>query len=98
MEESVIYQDILQKGEARGEQWGFERGFERGFEQGFQFGLKLGKVKLIILMLTCRFGTLPGDVSEKIRTLSILQIEELARLQIDFSTIEDVVNWLHAQS
>lgn len=94
MQESVIYQDILQKGEIRGEIRGEVRGEQRGLERG----KREGEATLIIIMLTCRFGTLPANISEKIRALSTPQIEELARVQLDFSTVEDVENWLDRQS
>lgn len=94
MQESVIYQDILQKGEIRGEIRGEVRGEQRGLERG----KREGEATLIIIMLTCRFGPLPANISEKIRALSTPQIEELARVQLDFSTVEDVENWLDRQS
>ena len=90
MQESVIYQDILQKGEIRGELRGEIRGEKRGLERG--------KRSLISTILTCRFGTLPDKYGEQIQNLSISQIEELARAQLDFSTVEDLGNWLDRQS
>lgn len=90
MQESVIYQDILKKGEARGEQ--------RGLERGLQLGLKQGEAGLIIRLLTRRFDRLPVDIGEQIRALSISQIEELTDAQVDFSTVEDVATWLEQHS
>ncbi len=101
MQESVIYQDILQRGEIRGEVRGEQRGLERGLEQGLERGLEQGKreegATLISTILTCRFGTLPDNISEKIQALSISQIEDLARAQLNFSTVEDLGNWLEEQ-
>ncbi|NEP39543.1 MAG: DUF4351 domain-containing protein [Okeania sp. SIO2H7] len=90
MQESVIYQDILQKGEIRGELRGEIRGEKRGLERG--------KRSLISTILTCRFGTLPDNIGEKIQSLSIPQIEELSRELFNFSTVEDLGNWLDRQS
>ena len=93
MQESVIYQDILQKGEIRGELRGEIRGEQRGFERG----LELGKRSLISTLLTYHFGTLPENISDQIRALSISQIEELCRVVLNFSKIEDLGNWLDRQ-
>jgi len=90
MQESVIYQDILRKGEIRGELRAEQRGLELGKHEG--------GVRLIMILLTGRFGTLPDNISEKIRALSISQIEDLARAQLNFSTVEDLENWLEQQS
>ena len=97
MQESVIYQDILQKGEIRGELRGEIRGEKRGLERGLERGEKRGLERGVNTILTCRFGTLPDNIGEQIRSLSVSQIEELMREQLNFSTIEDLVNWLDRQ-
>jgi len=86
MEGSVIYQDILQKGITQGEQ--------RGWQQGLQQGEQLGTAGVLIRLLSRRFATIPPTVEEKIRSLSISQLEELTEAQFNFTTSEDLIAWL----
>jgi len=83
MEGSVIYQDILQKGIAQGEQ--------RGLQQGEQ----LGTASVLIRLLSRRFATIDPTVEQKIRSLSISQLEELTEAQFNFTTSEDLIAWLN---
>ena len=82
MEGSVIYQDILQKGITQGEQ------------RGLQQGLQQGEAKVLIRLLSRRFGSISPTVEEKIRSLSISQLEELTEAQFNFTTSEDLIAWL----
>ncbi|MFB2879816.1 Rpn family recombination-promoting nuclease/putative transposase [Floridanema aerugineum] len=82
MQESVIYQDIL------------ERGLQRGLEQGLQRGEAIA----LLCILTRRFGEIPLELAEKIRSLSIPQLESLIDAQIDFSSLDDLVPWLENQT
>ena len=82
MRESVIYQDILQKGIAQGQQ------------QGLQQELQQGEAAVIIRLLTRRFGAIAPDLVERIHTLSISQLDELIDAQLNFSSVEDLVTWL----
>lgn len=75
MQESVIYQDILQKGEQRGEQKGEQR--------------------TIIRLLNRRFGEIDSSLIDKIRILTIEQLDNLADALLDFSDIADLVTWLN---
>ncbi len=73
MQESVIYQDILLKGEQRGK--------------------KQEALELILRQLTRRLGNIQPQV-QQIRALSITQLEELAEALLDFSSQNDLVNYL----
>ncbi|HYW22268.1 MAG TPA: Rpn family recombination-promoting nuclease/putative transposase [Nodularia sp. (in: cyanobacteria)] len=78
MQESVIYQDILQK----------------GVQQGEQRGLQKGEVAVILRFLKRRLGAIEPETEEQIRTLSITRLEELAEALLDFSSHSDLVNYL----
>ncbi len=78
MQESVIYQDILQKGEQRGK--------------------KQEALALIMRQLPRRIGAIAPDIEERIRGLSLLQLEELAEALLDFSAANDLTVWLEANS
>jgi predicted transposase/invertase (TIGR01784 family) len=78
MQESVIYQDILAKGEARGKAEGKQE----------------GEAILILRQLTRRFGGISLDVAEQIRGLSVERLEQLGEDLLDFSEREDIIAWL----
>ena len=70
MQESVIYQDILQKGKQ---------------QEAFQFFMRL---------LNRRFGEIDSSIVERIRLLSTEKLEVLGEEFIDFSSVNDLINWL----
>ncbi len=82
MQESVIYQDILQKG------------LQQGLQQGEERGKKQEALELILRLLTRRFGAIEPEIQQQIRSLSITQLEELAEALLDFSSQSDLVNYL----
>ncbi|NEP77947.1 MAG: DUF4351 domain-containing protein [Okeania sp. SIO3B3] len=85
MQESVIYQDIFQTG--------FERGFQRGFERGLQKA-KAAIIKIIIRFLTRNLGIISEEMEAKIRSLSISELDELVDAQFNFTSMDDLINWL----
>ena len=74
MKGSVIYQDILQKGERKGK-------------------IKEG-LKLVMLLLNQRFPNLEERLTNKIETLSLNDIEDLAMSLLEFKDINDLDAWL----
>jgi predicted transposase YdaD len=79
MRESVIYQDIFQKGEKQGE----------------KIGRTEGEQRTIIRLLTRRFGELDSFLVDKIKALDIEGLDGLADALLDFSNINDLVSWLN---
>ncbi len=78
LEESVIYQDIFQKGEQRGEQRGEEKEAR----------------KVAIRLLERRFGKLALKVRRQIERLMVEQLEALCEALLDFQTKDDLTRWL----
>ena len=81
MQESVIYLDILQKGELKGEKIGEQK-------EAFRF---------LNRQLNRRFGEISLPIIEKMRLLSTEQLEILGEEFLDFSAISDLVTWLDRQ-
>lgn len=81
MRESVIYQDILQK----------------GIQQGLQTGLQQGELAMLRRLLRSRFGALSPQLDEQIQQLSITQLEDLGAAIFDFSSVADLASWLQAR-
>jgi predicted transposase YdaD len=51
-------------------------------------------VKLVMQLLHHRFGEVSPNLSEKIRGLSLVEVETLAKALLDFQSLSDLVNWL----
>ena len=82
LRESPWYQEILKEG------------LERGEKQGLQQGLQQGETSLILRLLIRRFGEIDFSVRQKIQTLSIAQLELLGENLLDFTELQDLMNWL----
>ncbi len=81
MQESVIYQDILQKGERIGEQRGEQR----------------GELKFCLFLLNQRFGELDSLIVERVKGLPVEQLENLGAALFNISEVADLVTWLNQQ-
>jgi len=81
MQESLFYQEIVEKGE--------QRGLQRGLQQGLQ-----REVSVILRLVRRRVGELAPSTEERIRALSISQLENLAEALLDFSSPADLTVWL----
>lgn len=77
MQESVIYQDILQKGEGKGEQ--------------------KEAVKFCLMLLNQRFGQLDSEILERVKVLSVEQLENLGAALFTISEVADLVTWLNQE-
>jgi flagellar biosynthesis/type III secretory pathway protein FliH len=80
------------------ERMGIAEGLEQGLMQGRQEGRQEGGRSLILRLLTRRIGVVPADLTLRIEQLSIEQLEALADALLDFSQVDDLVNWLADRS
>ena len=78
MQESVIYQDILQKGERLGELKGEQK-------EAFKF---------LNRQLNRRFGSIDPSIIERVRGLSTEQLELLGEDFLSFSDVANLLDWL----
>ena len=78
MRESPLYQEILQE----------------GVQQGIQQGIQQGEVTLTLRLLTRRLGSVPPQLRSQIQQLSTTQVENLGEALLDFSSTQDLVDWL----
>jgi predicted transposase YdaD len=76
--ESPWYQEILQKGENRGRREGALREAQ----------------SLILRQLTRRIGNVAPEIRSQVEALSITQLEALGDSLLDFSSSDDLANWL----
>jgi len=62
--------------------------------EGLEQGKQQEGTALTLRLLTRRIGAVPPELQERIRSLSIAQLEDLAEALLDFSQPADLVNWL----
>ena len=58
-------------------------------------GIQKGEASLVLRQLHRRMGEIPANFREKIRELSVEQLESLGEALLDFETQIDLVNWLN---
>ncbi len=78
MQESVIYQDIIQ----------------RGIRQGIQQGIQQGELMLVRRQLARRFGALTPEMEARICALETPLLDALSEALLDFQKPSDLEEWL----
>ncbi len=58
-------------------------------------GIEQGKRSLIMRLLERKLGDIPPSLETKITELSIDEVEDLGEALLEFSTIDDLINWLN---
>jgi predicted transposase YdaD len=69
-------------------------------EEGREEGKQEGQCGLILKQLTRRFGQrkIKKSIRSHIESLSVQQLEALGENLLDFETIQDLTQWLEAQT
>ncbi len=94
MQESVIYQKIIQKGHQLGLLEGKREGLLEGKREGLLEGRQEEGYSIVIRQLTRRFGSVDDQLQQGIEKLSVAQLEELSEALLDFETVTDLTVWL----
>jgi hypothetical protein len=84
----------LEKGLSQGLEKGLSEGLEKGLSQGLERGRRQEGQQLLARLLRRRLGRLPSDLEAKVKTLSLTQMEDLTEALIDFTSLDDLKNWL----
>jgi hypothetical protein len=71
---------------------------EEGRQEGRQEGRLEGEVLVVLRQLRRRCGVIPALAESKVRSLSSLDLENLADALLDFSTLADLERWLDDQA
>lgn len=71
--------------------------YQQDREQAIQEGNKQGEQRLIIRQLNRRFGEIDSSLIERVRELSIEELEALGEALLDFSALTDLEAWLTQQ-
>jgi predicted transposase YdaD len=67
--------------------------YQKILKEGREEGLNRER-SLILRQLNRRVGELPQDISDRVKTLSLEQLENLGEALLDFTTIDDLQAWL----
>ena len=82
LQESSIYQDIIQQ----------------GLQRGMQQGLQTGKAETLVQMLKHRFANLSVEDEGQITGLNLEQLDKLSLALLDFQQPSDLETWLAQNS
>jgi predicted transposase/invertase (TIGR01784 family) len=91
--QSRFYQEIR----AEALQEGHQEGRQAGHQEGRQEGRQEEAANLVLRLLNRRFGTLSSEQIDRLRALSVPQLEELAEALLDFTALADLEVWLARQ-
>jgi len=70
------------------------RVYQEAKEEGKEEGVRLGETKLLIRLLSRRFGKLSPSQQERIAALSLEELEHLGEALLDWQSAEDLPDWL----
>ncbi len=94
-EKGEIYMEsLLDKWMNEGIEKGLQKGLQQGLEQGVQQGRQAGVASLTIRQLTHRFGEFDDATQERIRQLSLEDLERLGEDLLDFPDKSAIHEWL----
>jgi predicted transposase YdaD len=61
---------------------------------GERIGYERGEQNLVLKQLKKRFGEISENIQQAITELSIDQLESLGEALLDFTAVDDLINWL----
>ena len=71
--------------------------YQEALQEGRQEGEQAGEAKLIIHLLTRRFGAVSPALKTQIQSLSLAKLEALGEALLDFSHPSDLQDWFRSQ-
>jgi predicted transposase YdaD len=86
LRESPWYNEILKEG--------LQAGRREGLQEGLQEGRKEEAIALVLRQLTRRLGEISASRRERVRGLSLAQLEELGEALLDFTAMADLDEFL----
>jgi predicted transposase/invertase (TIGR01784 family) len=90
------YETLVKYWQDKAKEEGLQKGLQEGRQEGLQEGRQEGEADLLIRILTRRFGNLTDNQKEKVRSLSIPELESLGEALFDFQSISDLEKWFES--
>ena len=79
------------------EKYGLERGMRKGLQEGRQEGRQEGEVSLLLRQLGYKVGELTPEIKARIQSLPESGLDVLSKALFNFSTVDDLNNWIAQQ-
>ncbi len=73
---------------------GKREGVQQGLEQGLQQGRQEGEVELVLRLLSRRLGALTSSQEKAVRKLPLGKIEDLGEALLEFTSSDNLAQWL----
>ena len=70
------------------------RVYQEAKQEGRQEGERVGEVRLVLRLLSKRFGMISDRCLQVINSLTLEQLDDLGEALLDFSELADLDNWL----
>ena len=70
------------------------RVYQEAKQEGRQEGERAGEARLVLRLLSKRFGKIDDRRVQVINSLTLEQLEDLGEALLDFSELADLDNWL----
>ncbi|NEP46682.1 MAG: DUF4351 domain-containing protein [Okeania sp. SIO2H7] len=92
--EDLERREIFIQDQIGARQLAFRKGEAQGEAKGRTEGIQVGQLKLLMLLLSSRFGAIAPEIESRIAQLSAEKLQNLAVAAFNFNSIQDVVAWL----
>ena len=89
-------QEILEEGREEGREVGRQEGRQEGREEGLEAGRQQEAAALAVRLLARRFGSLDQASQDRLTSLPLPRLEQLAEDLLDFTGPGDLQAWLAA--
>lgn len=71
---------------------GIEQGIQQGVQQGMQQGVQQGEARILLRLLSARFGILPPDARNKVESADAETLLQWSERILNARTLDDVLN------
>jgi hypothetical protein len=89
LKQTRVFQEFYEDGQRDG----LEQGLERGRQEGLEAGRQQESLALVQRQLRRRLGDLPEVWQDRLATLGLGPLEELAEALLDFQSLADLQDW-----
>ena len=89
LKQTRVFQEFYEDGQRDG----LEQGLERGRQEGLEEGRQRESLALVQRQLRRRLGDLPEVWQDRLATLGLSPLEELAEALLDFQSLADLQDW-----
>jgi hypothetical protein len=93
LKQTRVFQEFYEDGQRDGLEQGLEQGRQAGLEEGLEAGRQQESLALVQRLLGRRLGDLPEVWRDRLATLGLPPLEELAEALLDFQSLADLQDW-----